>query len=160
MKNSGYKAFDHALASQGGLITRGNVISNTMFGFHVRARTETSCNGYSFSYGKLQETDLTPMSDKSRSYGAECAAVYRYIKSSKHFEENSGWVSIIRHVRSSDRTVVVHGVLVTDYQHKLLKRFDRLELQYSERRQFQRSAQVLDSVMEILCPAPVQIVEA
>ena len=157
---TGYKEFGEAMNSEGGLITRGNVISDTMFGFHVRARSETSCNGFTFPYGKLQESDLVPLSDKSRAYWRECAAVYRYIKSSKHFEENSGWVSIIRHCRSSDKAVVVHGVIVTDYNYKLVRRFDRIELLYSGHRQFQRSAQVLDSLMGILCHVPVQTVEA
>lgn len=151
MFETGYKEFDRALKSDGGLICQGNVISNTMYGFHVRARKQTECNGFVFPYGKLQESDLAPLSDPTRGYVRECSAVLRYVKASKHFEENSGWISIIRHCRDSDAAVVIHGVIVTDLQHKLLRRFDRIELLYSGHRQFQRSAQVLDSLMSILC---------
>lgn len=119
---TGHKDFDRAANSGGGLILTGNVISNSMYGFHVRAFNETECNGFTFPVGRLQQFDLKPATE---SYRQQFEPVRRWIEGSKHFRDNSGWCYIIRHVRKS---VVIHGAMVTDYQGRLLKEFSRDQL--------------------------------
>lgn len=145
--SSGYKEFDKAASSESGYIGTGNVISNAMFGFHVRARTELECNGFAFAVGKLQESDLSPA---SKGYGQDFEAVRRYIRKSEYFENQNGWCYLIRHQRQADRKVVLHGALVTDSQNRLLRRFDRLELEYGRYHQSMKSRGVMDAVLPLL----------
>lgn len=118
---TGYKEFDRAANGEGGLITHGNVISDSMYGFHVRAYNETECNGHRFAPGELQRFDLKSATE---GYGHRFEPVRRWIEASEHFKHNSGWCYLIRHA-TKEGCVVIHGALVTDYQNRLLAEFSR-----------------------------------
>ena len=147
--NSGYAEFDSIANhnSGSGLITTGNIISDTVFGFHVRGFYQKQCNGFSFPSGALQASDL---STAKKNYGREFEPVLRFITASDHFKFDNGWVYLVRHVRKSDKKIVLHGAVITTEQHALIRRFDRLELQYGGFRQFQKSRDVMDSVTPMI----------
>lgn len=114
MSKSGYVAFDKALHGKGGLITTGNVVSDTMVGFHVRPRQETECNGFSFKKGELHAADKDRL-------GPPYAQLDRHIQrclAQNHFETEAGWVYVIRHYEG--KNLRIHGALVVDAKNKLL----------------------------------------
>lgn len=144
---SGYVEFDRIANKDSGLITTGNIISNAVYGFHVRGYYQTQCNGFTFPVGELQAADLRSAKER---YGREFEPVLRFIAGAEHFKFENGWVYLVRHVRESDKKVVLHGAVITSEQHTLLRRFDRLELQYGGYRQFQKSRDVMDSVTPLV----------
>lgn len=145
---TGHKGFDRAANGEGGLILTGNVISDTMFGFHVRGYFETECNGFTRPPGELQQFDLKAA---SAGYRQHFEPVRRWIEESKHFKYNSGWCYIIRHVRrGSSSPAVIHGVLVTDHQNRLLKEFSREQIERHSNGGTRKSWWVMDWVKPML----------
>lgn len=115
--NTGLKAFD----SQFQCLPGGNLIANTFLGQHVRARTDTECNGFSFGYAELQNADLKAFKSLDRS-GSLARAIQRY----GHFENQQGWATMVFH-RNGTRdkgTFVIHGAVITDRHLKLIARLD------------------------------------
>jgi len=53
---TGHKTFD----AQTNLLGEGNIYANTMIGTHIRAYTDTECNGLTSPPGHLRSFDLTP----------------------------------------------------------------------------------------------------
>jgi hypothetical protein len=108
---SGHKTFDRQVA----FVSTGNVISPCQLSTHVRAYAELSCNGMMFEPGRLQAHDLgwfdsTGMPGYMRHWLVRTTA------------EEGAWVYRFSHYNSQGRRVV-HGWVVTDNQHRLLRKF-------------------------------------
>ncbi|MCZ2113543.1 MAG: hypothetical protein LC131_06880 [Anaerolineae bacterium] len=143
---TGHKEFDRATNGEGGLITHGNVISDSMYGFHVRGYFVTECNGFTRPPGELQQFDLKPATE---GYGQRFEPVRRWITASEHFKHNSGWCYLIRHV-TKEGGVVIHGALVTDYQNRLLKEFSREQIERHSTSGTRKSHTVMGRVKPLL----------
>jgi hypothetical protein len=95
-------------------ISTGNVISNVMHGNFIRARNKLECNGRVNLPGYLQDYDLKTF----RQYKID-----EEIKKDQWFEENNGWAYALRH-QNPKGNLIVHGVIVTDLDHKPIMVFD------------------------------------
>lgn len=105
-----------------GYLSIGNVIADTMLGFYVRPRSQTSCNGLTFPEGKLQSTDLgyfDASDDRFR-------AMTRFIANEPRFAQQKCIAYAIFH-RNRDKRVV-HGALVTETNGRLIRLFNREDL--------------------------------
>ena len=105
-------------------IGTGNVIADTMYGAFVRPRLEINCNGMPFAPRKLQAFDLEPF--KNLGVPGSLAKLARWIEDEPKFESTTCLAYVIFHVRRE--SLVIHGALVTDVERKLLKLFDRRDL--------------------------------
>jgi len=106
---SGHKTFDQ----QTNVISRGNIIAETMFGQHIRPRNEVlDAIGQSRKPGELQNFDLGYFRNLPR-------PLYHYIKD--NFIEHGGWLYEFFHFNGSQK--VIHGYILTDGSHNLLKMY-------------------------------------
>jgi hypothetical protein len=117
------------------LIMTGIVYSNVQNSTHIRPRQQLECNSRLFACGHLQNFDLDVFGYKSQ----EMSAVTCYIKNDPYFESHAAIAYRFFHYVGDDR--VIHGVIVTDGEHRLLRRFDREDLAI---RRSRKSASVLD----------------
>ncbi len=117
--NSGHKTFD--AKTNANYFGTGNVSANTMMGQFVRPRVETTCNQFEFDYRQLQGTDLKWFR-QVHGFGR----VARYIDTDPLFERTTAIAYGIFHWHRKER--VIHGALVTDARHRLLRSFDRSAL--------------------------------
>lgn len=141
-----HTAWNKAANGEGGLVLTGNVISDCMYGFHVRAHRDTECNGFTFPPGELQKADLKPATE---GYRSAFHTARRFIESSEHFKTQNGWCYIIRHVRGF-RDAVIHGIVITDKAGKLLRCMSYREI---HGRDSMKSQSVVDAVLPFLAPA-------
>lgn len=128
------------------LILTGNVYSNVQSSTYVRPRNELECNGFTRAPGHLQKFDLDTFVNGNR----EMDAVVAYIKRDPFFESNQSIAYRIFHTIGQKR--VLHGVIITDANYQLVRRFDRedLGLQRSA-----KSSDVLDFALKYLAhPRP------
>lgn len=135
--NTGFKTFD----KQTNCITRGNVIANTMSGWHIRGYNETECNGLHFKKGELQEKDLSVYStciskrqlDDLLSYVDTNRSFYiydlHYLSKGKYNDKHIDFAFIIEqdnkyhYILTGDRGFSMREKyrLATDYVIKMLK---------------------------------------
>jgi hypothetical protein len=111
--DTGHKTFD----KQTVCISRGNVYAPTMIGNHIRAFNEETSNGQTFRKGELQAFDLKPF--------ALPKYIREYVVNNAQFE--GVWLYMFWHHRAryarNGNTKLVHGFLVTKYNHDLLATF-------------------------------------
>jgi hypothetical protein len=117
------------------VVMTGSVYSNVQSSTHIRPREQLECNGHTVARAYLQEFDLDVFGYKLQ----EMNAVRRYIKNDPYFETHAAIAYRFFHYVGDDR--VIHGVIVTDSEHRLLRRFDREDLAISRS---SKSAGVLD----------------
>jgi hypothetical protein len=116
-------------------VMTGAVYSNVQSSTYIRARQQLECNGFTRPPKHLQEFDLDCFAYKMQ----EMDAVLRYIRRDPFFENNMAIAYRFFHYTGETRTI--HGVIVTDSNHRLLRRFDREDLDIGRNG---RSASVLD----------------
>ena len=119
---TGHKAFDEQRRRSSGFGT-GNVMSNVQTSFYIRPRSRVECNGYQFAPGALREADLKALKELA-SLGFDGARAVR------------GWIDeyvdkelilyAVHHQkaalgRSGRHDPVVHGWVLTDESHNLLR---------------------------------------
>lgn len=104
------------------VIMVGAVYSGVQSSCHIRARQQLECNGFTRLPAHLQNFDLDTFSSKLQ----EMDVVRRFVKSHPYFETNSGIAYRFFHYAGDTRTI--HGVILTDDNHKLLRRFEREDL--------------------------------
>lgn len=116
-------------------ITTGNAYTNVQSSTYIRPRKETQCNGFTFQPKHLQQADLKIFQYTYR----EMDAVRHYVEKTAFFEENTAIA--YRFFHTDGQRHVVHGVIITDANYRLVRRFDRsdLWLPYSA-----KSAAILD----------------
>lgn len=117
------------------LIMAGNVSSNVQSSTFVRARQQLECNGFTNEPGHLQEFDLKGFSGSARDMGP----VLEYIRRDPFFESNTAIAYRFHHFDGKARQL--HGVIITDEHHRIVRRFDREDL---VGRRSAKSASVLD----------------
>lgn len=124
----GYPRYSSSLSDHAGfnkkadVVMAGSVYSNVQSSTHVRARQQLECNGIVNKPKHLQEFDLNNFAYRMR----EMDAVLRYLRTNAFFEHNDAFAYRIFHYVGDTR--IVHGVFVTDSNHRLLRRFDRCDL--------------------------------
>ena len=106
--NTGHKTFDRQCC----VVSTGNVIAPTQYSCYVRAQNNTECNGFQFPAGHLRDGDLKNMDDMP-SY------VRKYVLSQT--EVDKAIVYQFFHYASGKN--IIHGYVVTDSAHKLLRKF-------------------------------------
>jgi hypothetical protein len=124
--DTGHRAFDRQCEYLG----PGNVWGNVQFSNFVRPISETECNGFTFKTGELCESDLKCFQDMPAAICTWIRALNRkvIVYEFRHFVGPS-W----------QRHKHVHGYVVTDADHRLLRRF--------QIGRASRSAQVLATVL-------------
>lgn len=115
-------------------IMAGNVLSDVQTSTFIRPRQELECNGRVNAPGHLQEFDLQTFVGRPN-----MDRVLRYIRTDPFFETNTAIGYRIFHYVGQQPTL--HGFILTDSEHKLIRRFDREELGL---RRSRKSASVLD----------------
>ena len=141
--DTGTKAFDRQCQS---IAFSGNLIANTFYGNFVRARSTTQCNGFEFGLGELQKRDLE-LFEKNRALHSRAAQ--EFIKKSPFCEENDVILTMVFHTRrESNRNVfVVHGAIIVNRKHQLIKRFDRFNLGLTHSA---RSLEIMNTVVPLM----------
>lgn len=104
------------------LITTGNVCSNVQSSTYIRPRQQLECNGITNKPGHLQNFDLDGFAYRLR----EMDTVLAYIRRTPFFETNEAIAYRFFHYEGNTRQL--HGVVITDTQHRVLRRFDRDDL--------------------------------
>jgi len=104
---SGHKTFDR----QVDCISTGNVIGHVQLSFHIRAYTETECNGFTRPPGHLRAFDL-------KTWNLPIRVRDRVLKET---EDKSVWLYEFRHWTGNRK--IVHGYVITSYDHRLLAKF-------------------------------------
>lgn len=123
------------------LIMTGNVYSNVQSSTFVRARQQLQCNGFTNKPGHLQNWDLdTFAKDQS-----EMTPVLEYIRRDPFFETNEAIAYRFFHVNGKVRHL--HGVIITDVQHRVLRVFQRSDL---GNRYSYKSSSVLDACRQFV----------
>jgi hypothetical protein len=117
------------------LIMTGNVSSNVQSSTFVRARQQLECNGFMNKPGHLQEFDLEGFARNQR----DMTPVLEYIRRDPFFESNTAIAYRFHHYDGKTRQL--HGVIVTDEHHRIVRRFDREDL---VGRRSAKSASVID----------------
>ena len=108
---TGHKTFDR----QTDVITHGNVFANTMIGLHIRPYCEVyNAVGKVRPPGHLQDYDLTTF----RRLGTP-SRIIKYVKDQAVTDPL--WLYVFFHHNGSN--MVIHGYVVTDKKHNLLKTF-------------------------------------
>jgi hypothetical protein len=132
--DTGHKTFD----SQCDLITTGNAITNVQLSWYIRPVSATQCNGFTFPPGKLFESDIKPfLRDIPRSLLSwlrglgQDVILYEF----RHWTHSEG-----------RRNKHVHGYVVTDPQHNLLRTIN-------VGTQHWRSARVIKAVLPYVAEA-------
>lgn len=132
---------------QADLIMVGNVYSNVQSSTFIRARQQLECNGFTNKPGHLQNWDLENFAKPG-----EMTPVLEYIRRDAFFDTNEAIAYRFFHVDGKIRHL--HGVIVTDAQHKVLRVFDRAEL---GGRHSYKSNSVLDCCLQFVAfPAGAQ----
>lgn len=103
------------------LIISGNAITNVQLSNYIRPRNETECNGFKFAHGALQKVDLDTLFRQNNLL----RAARRYIDT-PFFETNAAIAYVFFHYVGDKRHI--HGVLITDKNYQLLRRFDCRDL--------------------------------
>lgn len=116
-------------------ISPGQVIGDVQMSNCIRARQRLDCGSLMFAPRHLQEFDLKVFQGPK----GEMDAVVRYIRENPFFEHNGAIA--YRFFSYSGETRTVHGVIVTDNDYNLLRRFDREDLELGRNG---KSASVLD----------------
>lgn len=104
---SGHKTFDN----QVDCISTGNVIGHVQLSFHVRAYTETECNGFVRPPGHLRSFDM-------KKWRLPTDVRDRVLKET---ETTSVWLYEFRHWTAKGK--IVHGYVITSNDHELLAEF-------------------------------------
>lgn len=102
------KAIQRIVGEQG--CHHGNACTDAQFSWHIRAFSDTSCNGFNFLPGSLRESDLKPFS--------------RYIEATELAARVTTRPTVLyvwRRVRRHDDPMV-YGVTLTDYNGRILGR--------------------------------------
>lgn len=115
-------------------IMAGNVTSDVQTSTFIRPRQELECNGRVNAPGHLQEFDLQTFEGRPN-----MDRVLRYIRTDPFFETNTAIGYRVFHYVGQQLTL--HGFVLTDREHKLIRRFDREDLGL---RRSSKSASVLD----------------
>lgn len=115
-------------------IMAGNVFSDVQTSTFIRPRQQLECNGFSNAPGHLQEFDLKTFVNRPN-----MDRVLRHIRTDPFFETNTAIGYRIFHYAGKQPTL--HGFILTDRAHKLIRRFDREDLGL---RRSEKSASVLD----------------
>jgi hypothetical protein len=108
---TGHATFDR----QTNVISTGNIIANTMIGWHCRPYNETECNGWQFKPGHLREFDLKKWKERGIYH-----PVLAFVRNATQADK-SIWIYEFFHY--NDDTRIVHGYVITSYNHKILRKF-------------------------------------
>jgi len=107
---TGHKTFDR----QTNIITRGNVIANTEYGWIIRARLDTRCNEKDFPVGHLRAFDLKFFKNMPRPVRSKLMELTD--------SEDAVWLYEFHHWRGPAK--IVDGYTMTAYEdHELLATF-------------------------------------
>lgn len=110
--NTGHKEFDRQLTC----VSTGNVIGGGQYSFYIRPYSETACNGHTFNPGHLQYTDFGYFGNTT------CRVpdhIRNYIRS---IPELVILYNFHHHnTRYGKTTTVVHGWVLTNAKHRLIK---------------------------------------
>lgn len=112
---SGHKGFDR----QTNMVGTGNIIASTQLSSHVRGRLCTECNGFTQEPGHLRDFDLRPWLDNR--------SLHRHVQKfvlaeTEKLGDHGVWLYQFHH-QAGDGNRVIHGYVVTDYEHNLLRTF-------------------------------------
>lgn len=107
---TGHAAFDR----QTNIISTGNIIANTMIGWHIRPHSETECNGLTRPPGHLRDFDLQLF--RSRNMRRH---VLSYILSVT--QDSPIWLYEFFHYNGRCR--IMHGYIVTAKDHTHMRSF-------------------------------------
>jgi hypothetical protein len=129
---SGHSTFDRQVDAA--CIMAGNVISDVQTSTYIRPRQQLECNGFTNAPGHLQEFDLKTFARRQ-----DMGRVLAYIRADPFFASNDAIGYRIFHKVGKQETL--HGFLLTDRDHQLIRRFDREDLGL---RRSAKSASVLD----------------
>ena len=113
---SDHKTFNR----QTNIISTGNIIANTVIGQHIRAYTETECNGLTRSEGHLRNFDLQGFMRRH--------IPRRVLQAVKDSTANrSAWLYELLHYNNmglwKDDQRIVHGYVLTSGDHFLIRSF-------------------------------------
>jgi hypothetical protein len=100
-------------------ISTGNVIGDVQYSSFVRPRDELECNGFVNEPGHLQEYDLKPFREILHSPG--------YILDAVRQETRSVILYAIFHYSYNKGERIIHGVILTTGDHKLLHKWYLLD---------------------------------
>ena len=133
--DSGCKTFDRQLQ---GLFPPGNLIANTFLSSFVRGGQALECNGFDFAPMHLLDKDLSTFGPLG------VPGVLDWVRKYQRERAESVVLTVVFHNlrRQGSHRRVVHGALVMDRQHRLLRQFDL----YGS----PRSWQVMESVRPFL----------
>lgn len=118
-------------------ISWGNIIADTLYGSYIRSPLNTSCNGSNFPPGHLFDFD---MKNFIQYFGAHHHIV-DFVKEASKARSQSVLLYCIFHWYKKRR--IVHGFVVTDWDHNHLETFYR---QYNE-----KSASIIEECKKYLC---------
>ncbi len=104
---SGHKTFDR----QVDCVSTGNVIGHVQLSSHIRPYAETECNGRVWQSGHLRAFDL-------KNWQLPCHVRQCVLDMT---EINAVWLYEFRHWRGEEK--IVHGYVITNYEHDLLDYF-------------------------------------
>lgn len=99
------------------VITHGNVIAPTMFGFYIRSPKNTECNGFTFPEWHLFKTDMKPFREELRLN----QRVIDYVAHEALKRDKSVILYAFFHWRGQKR--IIHGFVLTDWDYKHIETF-------------------------------------
>lgn len=117
---TGCKEFDKYITC----VSTGNVVGGGQLSFYIRPYNETECNGFTREKGVLRKFDLESFKEIPNSVRKYVESVtidnsvilYKFYHYNRNYGRN-------RYYRSYHNKFTVHGYVITDRNHKLMKYF-------------------------------------